>query len=74
MEEMADVADYQPVVRTKFGPDPDAVRAAAEVLVAAKRPVIHAGQGVHWAEAYDELKELVEQGAPSNSTNSLSSS
>jgi acetolactate synthase-1/2/3 large subunit len=65
MEETADIGDYQPVVRTKFGPDPDAVRAAAEVLVAAKRPVIHAGQGVHWAEAYDELRELVELlGAP----------
>ena len=30
------------------------------MLVAAKRPVIYAGQGVHWAEAYAELKELAE--------------
>jgi len=28
--------------------------------MAAKRPVIYAGQGVHWAEAYAELKELAE--------------
>ena len=49
-----------PVVATKYGPDPAAVREAAKVLVAAKRPVIYAGQGVHWAEAYDELKELAE--------------
>jgi acetolactate synthase-1/2/3 large subunit len=60
MDEDADVEAYQPVVRTRFGPDPDAVREAAKVLVAAKRPVIHAGQGIHWAEAYDELKELAE--------------
>ena len=30
------------------------------MLVAAKRPVIYAGHGVHWAEAYAELKELAE--------------
>jgi acetolactate synthase-1/2/3 large subunit len=60
MDEDADISGYQPVVRTKFGPDPDGVREAAKVLVAAKRPVIHAGQGIHWAEAYDELKELAE--------------
>src|SRR5438876_4274926 len=28
--------------------------------MAAKRPVIYAGQGVHWAEAYGELRELAE--------------
>lgn len=60
MEEEADISGYQPVVRTRSAPDPDAVRAAAEVLVAAERPVIHAGQGVHWAEAYDELTTLAE--------------
>jgi acetolactate synthase-1/2/3 large subunit len=52
--------DYKPVLRTKFGPDPDAVREAARTLVKAKRPVIYAGQGVHWANAYAELKELAE--------------
>ena len=36
------------------------VREAAKRLVAAKRPVIYAGQGVHWAEAWGELKELAE--------------
>ena len=30
------------------------------MLVAAKRPVLYAGQGVHWAEAWDELKQLAE--------------
>ncbi len=43
-----------PQLRT--GPDPEAVREAAAMLVAAERPVIYAGQGVHWAEAWDELQ------------------
>ena len=51
---------YEPVVRTRYAPDPEAVRSAARVLVAAERPVIYAGQGVHWAEAYDELRALAE--------------
>jgi len=64
-EDVAEPLDYQPVVRTRSGPDPDAVRDAAATLVAAKRPVIHAGQGVHWAAAYAELQALAELlGAP----------
>ena len=59
-EDAPDPLDYEPVVVTKYGPDPAAVREAAKVLMAAKRPVIYAGQGVHWAEAYAELKELAE--------------
>ena len=51
---------YEPVYSTRSGPDPDAVRSSAEALVAATRPVIYAGQGVHWAEAYEELRELAE--------------
>ena len=58
-EEVGDFA-YEPVVRTRSAPDPDAVDAAARTLVAARRPVIHAGQGIHWAEAYAELKALAE--------------
>jgi len=59
-EAVPEPLDYRPVVRTRFAPDPEAVRRAAEMLVAAKRPVIHAGQGVHWAEAYEELCALAE--------------
>ena len=44
----------------RTGTDMDAVREAAKRLVAAKRPVLYAGQGVHWAEAWGELKELAE--------------
>ena len=59
-EDAPDPLTYEPVIATKYGPDPAAVTEAAKVLMAAKRPVIYAGQGVHWAEAYDELKELAE--------------
>ena len=33
---------------------------AADMLVAAERPVLYAGQGVHYAKAWDALKELAE--------------
>ncbi|WP_088306541.1 thiamine pyrophosphate-requiring protein [Novosphingobium sp. B 225] len=52
--------DYRPVVSTRVGPDPDAIGAVADRLVTARRLVIHAGQGIHWANAYDELRELAE--------------
>ena len=39
-----------------IGPDPDAVRAVAKRLAGAKRPVIYAGQGVHYARAWAELQ------------------
>jgi len=59
-EDVVDALDYTPVVRTRYAPDPAAIPAAAAALVAAEHPVIYAGQGVHWAEAYDELAALAE--------------
>jgi acetolactate synthase-1/2/3 large subunit len=59
-EDAPEPLTYEPVIATKYGPDPAAVKEAAKVLVAARRPVIYAGHGVHWAEAYAELKELAE--------------
>ena len=58
-EEVGDF-QYEPVITTRYGPDPAAVRAAAQMLVQARRPVIYAGQGVHWSDAYAELKALAE--------------
>jgi acetolactate synthase-1/2/3 large subunit len=55
-----DPKDYVCPKTVRTGTDPDAVREAAKMLVAAKRPVIYAGTGVHWAEAWDELKQLAE--------------
>lgn len=59
-EEMPGPIDYRPPIATRYAPDPEAVARVADRLVAADRLVIHAGQGVHWAEAYDELRELAE--------------
>jgi thiamine pyrophosphate-dependent acetolactate synthase large subunit-like protein len=52
--------DYTPAPRLRSGPDPRDVVAVARALVKAERPVIYAGQGVHYSKAYAELKELVE--------------
>ena len=52
--------DYQPVQRVRYGPDPADVQRAADMLVEADRPVLYAGQGVHYAKAWDALKELAE--------------
>ncbi len=52
--------DYEipPIVRTAA--DPDAISRAARALLAADRPIIHAGQGVLYAEATDELLQVAE--------------
>ena len=34
--------------------------AAVEALLAADKPVLHVGQGVHWAQAWEELREFAE--------------
>ncbi len=57
--------DYTPVYTTRSGPDPKAVKTAAKMLMSANRPVIYAGQGVHYAEAWPQLQELAElMGSP----------
>ncbi|MFN3746018.1 MAG: thiamine pyrophosphate-requiring protein [Hyphomicrobiaceae bacterium] len=58
--EEVDPTDYVAPQRIRTGTDLSAVAEAAKQIVAAKRPVIYAGQGVHWAEAWTELKELAE--------------
>ena len=59
-EEMDGEFSYRPTFSTRSGPDPDAVQEVAKVLVDAQRPVIYAGQGVHYAEAWPALKRLAE--------------
>jgi thiamine pyrophosphate-dependent acetolactate synthase large subunit-like protein len=59
-EEIPDTFEYAPAPRTRVGPDPRDVSRVAEALVAAERPVIYAGQGVHYAKAWRELRELAE--------------
>lgn len=59
-DEVAEPLNYTPVLRTRYGADPADVKRAAELLVNAKRPVMYAGQGVHYAKAWPQLKRLAE--------------
>jgi acetolactate synthase-1/2/3 large subunit len=52
--------DYTPVPVLRLAPDPAAVKKAAQMLLAAKKPLILAGAGVHYAEASDRLAALAE--------------
>ena len=51
---------YRPVPFVRAAPDPEAIREAARMLLAAKSPVIWAGQGIHYAMAHDQLAALAE--------------
>ena len=59
-EEVPEPLDYTPTFATRSGPDPADVSRAAELIAAAERPVLYVGQGVHYARAWDELRELAE--------------
>ncbi len=57
--------DYVPPVRVRSAGDPKDITEAVRALLSAKVPVLHVGQGVHYASAYEELKEFAELlGAP----------
>jgi thiamine pyrophosphate-dependent acetolactate synthase large subunit-like protein len=59
-EEVAEPLAYKPALRARSGPDARAVAEVARVLVDAERPVIYAGQGVHYAQAWSQLRQLAE--------------
>jgi len=52
--------EYTPSTASRHGPDPEAVPGVVDVLLEADRPVIFAGQGVHYAKAWEPLRELAE--------------
>jgi uncharacterized protein len=52
--------DYDPVQGPRTMASPDVVREAVKAILAAERPFFHAGVGVLYAEAWDELRELAE--------------
>ena len=58
--EIPDSYDPQPAPRLRYCADAASIDAVAEALLAAERPVIYAGQGVHYARAWDALRELAE--------------
>ncbi len=59
-EEISDSFKPTPVPTVRYGPDSGSIEAAAETLLDAECPIIYAGQGVHYAQAWDALKELAE--------------
>ena len=59
-EEISDSFDPTPTPTLRYGPDSASIEAVAEALLDAECPVIYAGQGVHYAKAWDSLKELAE--------------
>jgi acetolactate synthase-1/2/3 large subunit len=52
--------DYAPGKVVRSQPAQDEIEAAADLLIAAENPAIYAGQGIHWSEAYAELRALAE--------------
>ena len=56
----AAIAAHLPLPPSRARPEAAAVEQAIELLLAAERPVLFAGQGVHRAGAWDELLELAE--------------
>jgi thiamine pyrophosphate-dependent acetolactate synthase large subunit-like protein len=59
-EEIAEPLTYRPAPRLRTAPDPQAIATVAHLLVRAERPVIYAGQGVHYARAWPHLRALAE--------------
>lgn len=59
----APAPDYSPGPRPVSTADPSDVREAVRILRHARRPVLHVGQGVLWAQASDELREFAELAA-----------
>lgn len=59
-EDVPDDFVYVPSTKSRTAPDPADVSQAAEVLAKAENPVIYAGQGVHYAKAWSELRTLAE--------------
>ena len=58
--EVPEPFDYKPTPSVRYGPDPKDVKTVAKALVAAQGPVIYAGQGVHYSQAWQSLRELAE--------------
>jgi acetolactate synthase-1/2/3 large subunit len=59
-EEFEGALDYRPLTANRTGPDPERIDAVASRLIGAEKLVIYAGQGVHYARAWDDLRELAE--------------
>ena len=56
--EYEDKVNYTPPTGNKIRPDSNEVREVAKFLISSKTPVIHAGQGCLYAEAWTELQDI----------------
>jgi len=59
-QDVPEPLDYKPVLKTRYAPEASYVQEAAKLLLGAKKPVIYAGQGIHYARAWPQLKALAE--------------
>jgi acetolactate synthase-1/2/3 large subunit len=55
-----EVYPYTPVKGWRWAPDPDDVTAAVKALLAAKRPLLYVGEGIHYGDAARELRQFAE--------------
>lgn len=60
MEDVPEPFEPTPVPIVRYGPSSIEIEAVADTLLTAECPVIYAGQGVHYAQAWPQLKELAE--------------
>jgi len=58
--ELGDNLNYSPVKGYRTSADPRDVKVVARAILNAKYPIIRAGEGVLYSEAWDELRELAE--------------
>ncbi|MCH8911431.1 MAG: thiamine pyrophosphate-binding protein [Chloroflexi bacterium] len=61
VDEADAVAPTRAAGRARPAGDPDLVRQAVQLLSEASSPIVFAGGGVWWSQAYDELRQLVER-------------
>lgn len=61
VEESEAVSPSRAVGRARPAGDPDLIKQAVKLLSEASSPMIFAGGGVWWSQAYDELRALVER-------------
>jgi acetolactate synthase-1/2/3 large subunit len=59
-QEVPEPFEPTPVPTVRYGPDSAEIKAVADALIDAECPVFYAGQGVHYAQAWDALRELAE--------------
>lgn len=51
---------YAKTRRIRFGPDPDDIDKALELMIASKRPLVYVGRGGLWAGVTEDLETLAE--------------